>query len=216
MIGEPDPRWAHVPDCCMGADFTNLMAICMFGILINVLDFATYQYPGNSTPNSTPTKSQEEEMIKFDINALSDEERRGCIYTRGQALQIMDFVAQNFTFGHPEDFSEWNSVKQYQECMIIHQCQMLFNYKSKIKSNLGAPGCSMRLFRAQISGLLDGDMNVKIDGSNLKATSDCSMLLPEIRLGLTVLENTPTTSMEGKHILSFLTISHDRHSLFFL
>lgn len=174
------------------------MAICVYGILINVLDFATYQYPGNT--NGEVTKSQQEEMIKYDINALSPEEREGCTYTRGQALEIMDVAAQHFTFRDEDDRSKWPTVKSYQESMILHQCQMLFNYKARTTTKsktLGAPGCNPVLLKEQLSGVLDGEMNIKIK-SCLKPGSLCNMTLPLVHSGLMALDDPPPVSVQGQ------------------
>lgn len=173
------------------------MAICLFGILINVLDFDTYQHPANI--GTELDNSQREEMIKFDINALSDEERRGCTHTRGQALQIMEYVAENFRFWDKEDISRWKDVKHYQEHVIIHQCQMLLNYKTQSKM-MHPPGCDLALFKVQLSGILDGEMNIKINKSyDAMEPSAEAMLIPEIPLGLQQVDNPPpiTKKREG-------------------
>ncbi|KAJ3481025.1 hypothetical protein NLJ89_g12242 [Agrocybe chaxingu] len=57
-------------------------------MLLNVLDFRTYTWPGLED-DQAPSEKQKNMMITFDANAVPPQDREGCILARSKALDIL-------------------------------------------------------------------------------------------------------------------------------
>lgn len=146
-----DDRWCHVPDLKYREQYHQLMSICVFGILVNVLDFGTYLHP--NCLDGLLKYEERQEMIKKDVNSLTHEERMVCIFTRGQALQIMEYVEKCYDMEEPS--TKWSNLKSYHQSLIAHQCNMIFNYKRDAQGiTNGAKNCDLELLGCQLRGVI--------------------------------------------------------------
>lgn len=71
----------------------DLFALCILGILCNVLDPRTYQ----CGPDPNPPKFLQQFHINDDTNNISPEERRKCIRTRGLAYDLIYWFFQTYS-----------------------------------------------------------------------------------------------------------------------
>lgn len=72
---------------------TYLFGVISLGFLANILDPRTYRFWKDE---SGPTPREEALNIEYDVNAMPATERRGCIWTRGVAVELADWFCDNY------------------------------------------------------------------------------------------------------------------------
>lgn len=159
---------SHVPDHCTWSGFINLMCLCIYRILMNVLDYDTYRHPGQ-TSHGVMLPTQRSEWNDSDWTGLTPEERKACIYARGQAIEIMTWVNHSCLFA-PDDTDDAlssMSIGEYQVSMVAHYCQMIFQYKTLavLKGYQGPPSCQRGDIHLQLMGTASGNMNSSIQAA---------------------------------------------------
>lgn len=87
-----DPAREHLPDMTTLGGVIDLFALCILGILCNVLDQRTYQYGPDPDPPNLLWKVH----IDDDANNISTEERHKCIRTRGLAYDLIMWFFQTY------------------------------------------------------------------------------------------------------------------------
>ena len=83
----------QLPDLTESEDIFNVLALCMYCILSNVLDSRTYSFPDQS-PQELDILLQQ--RMQYDYNALSPVDRRTFSYYRGLALNLISWISCHY------------------------------------------------------------------------------------------------------------------------
>lgn len=163
-----DTASAHIPNLKNMASVLDLLAACSISILSNVLDFKTYCYPnqgpgdddGEKTTSEVLhtdnglTNDQVRQMELFDYNSKSSDDRAGCVYARGLALDLLKWFTDHYLLVEP---SGKPAADTYGVLMnnLCHQAYMVWLAKKKAVDQgvKGAPHCTLSLLERQLRGL---------------------------------------------------------------
>ncbi len=137
----------------------DLLAACSMSILSNVLDFETYCYPNQSSDdNDNDNEKQARKMELFDYNSKSPDDRAGCVYVRGLALDLLKWFSVNYLLVEPDGKP---TLDTYAVLMnnLCHQVYMVWLAKKKASDEdvKGAPHCTLGLLERQLRGLFPKD-----------------------------------------------------------
>lgn len=167
----PDPVQAHVPNPLTESGFISLMCLCVYGILMNVLDYTTYRHLDQSA-DGPMTPEHQAQWDNEDMCGMSYEERKACMYARGQALEIMAWIDNYCCWapsirGEKENNTPSGSIADFQVKIIAHYCGMIMEYKKKavFRQYQGPRGCQVQHVRAQLIGAASGDLNASIQAA---------------------------------------------------
>lgn len=184
-----DTATAHVPHLRNVESLLDLLAVCNLSILSNVLDFETYSYPnqGPDDDNEKTTTEQEvaannakgpksdqiRQMELFDYNSKSPDDRAGCVYVRGLALDLLNWFAANYILLEPcGELVDTYGVLINNLC---HQAYMIWVAKKKAVDQgvKGAPHCTLSLLERQLRGLFpQGSIAYSLLEKKLSAKSE--------------------------------------------
>ncbi len=93
-------------------------------------------------------------MELFDYNSKSSDDRAGCVYVRGLALDLLKWIPENYTLLEPsgEPAPDTYSVLINNLC---HHIYMVWLAKKKAVDQevKGAPHCTLSLLERQLRGL---------------------------------------------------------------
>lgn len=140
-------------------DVIDFLILCHLGILINILDVRTYQYPGCG-PDDSLTRSQMDHMRRNDTNALTYRTRMEFIYTRGIAYCLLDWFAESFTFYDAEGrtVNAWATIISP---LLAHQLLVIKRYKKSAPlQDSSTLGCTLKSLSHQIDILFSPDHDV--------------------------------------------------------
>ena len=108
--------------------FFNVVALCLYCILSNVVDFRTYRFP-SQTAGSTVTGQQLEQRIQHDYNALSPADRQHFSYIRGLALNFVHWLHCNVYLLDPTDVEEDFVIETLIGNLLLTDSQALLRYR---------------------------------------------------------------------------------------
>ncbi|KAH9475399.1 hypothetical protein JR316_0012510 [Psilocybe cubensis] len=171
--GDRDPtdvHEGHIPLCDTQTGYTNMLALCIYMLFANVLDYDTYRNPDQIQSPKTP--QQLTQWIMWDVNALNDEQRKACMFARGQAIVILDWLCKRTklihylnSYGDNQERRSKASAKQFHNMMIRHYARTIMSYTQEATSNgvHGAPFCTEALLKVQVLGACNGELNKLIN-----------------------------------------------------
>jgi len=140
-------------------DVIDFLLLCHLGILVNILDVRTYQYPGCG-PDDPLTRKQMDHMQRNDTNALTYRTRMEFIYTRGVAYCLLDWFAESFQFYDAES-RKVNAWEKIISPLLAHQLLVIKKYKEMAPiSDSSTIGCTLESLSHQIGILLSPDNDV--------------------------------------------------------
>ena len=124
-------------------------------ILINVLDYQTYQYPGGIDINNVDSLSHERlaSIQAFDFNAVTALDRQRYQYARGLAYALIDWLFKSFDF---RDVVSGNLIEDARSTLWIpflsQQVSAILHYKREAEKGemMGAPGCTASFLLRQV------------------------------------------------------------------
>ncbi len=138
-----DTASAHVPDLRNMAAVLDLLATCSISILSNVLDFDTYRHPNQPPPgdnalqtNNGLTSDQVCQMEIFDYNSKLPDDRAGCVYVRGLALDLLEWFSKNYLLVEPNGKSAADTYGVLMD-NLSHQAYMVWLAKKKAVDQRG-------------------------------------------------------------------------------
>jgi hypothetical protein len=149
----------------------DVLALCNYCILANVLDYNTYQFP--LTKDAKPTARQLLLRDQYDYNALSPVKRQHFSYVRGLAINFMRWLMINYNLISTVD-KETNlhsGLYDFIQDYMGRQARAILNYKQKAEAQ-GVPGirnCTAAAVRRQLKMLFLHPQNIpfrqcKFDG----------------------------------------------------
>jgi len=120
----------HLPDLMHFRSLVDVMALCNFCILANVLDYNTYQFP--LSKGAKPAAHELRLRTRFDYNALTPVQRRHFSYIRGIAINFMFWMDSRFSLTSKENTPEEEStIVGVWIIYLSRQVNTLLNYKQK-------------------------------------------------------------------------------------
>lgn len=190
-----DTASAHVPNLKSMDSLLDLLATCSISVLSNVLDFETYCYPiqdpgeddskkkvfklGALYTDDGLTSYQDRQMELFDYNSQSPDDRAGCVYVRGLALDMLTWLAENYSLVEP---SGRPVADTYNVLMnnLCHHAYMIWLAKKKAVDEevVGAPHCTLSALERQLRGLFhDGTVAHSLLDKKLNQKSESETLM---------------------------------------
>lgn len=160
-----DTASAHVPNLTNMASVLDLLATCSISILSNVLDFDTYRHPNQPPPgdnalqtNNGLTSDQVCQMELFDYNSKLPDDRVGCVYVRGLALDLLEWFSKNYLLVEPNGKPTADTYGVLMD-NLSHQAYMVWLAKKKAADQRvkGAPHCTLSALERQLRGLFRED-----------------------------------------------------------
>ncbi len=193
-----DTASAHVPNLRNMDSLLDLLATCSISILSNVLDFETYCHPHQGTGEDSAsdgettafmskashtgnghTSNQLRQMELFDYNAKSADDRAGCVYVRGLALDLLNWLAENYLLVEPNGRPAPDSFGVLMD-NLSHHAYMVWLAKKKAADQevKGAPHCTLAALERQLRGLFeDGSVAHSLLDKKLNEKSESETLM---------------------------------------
>jgi hypothetical protein len=106
-------------------DLLNILALCYFSILANILDPRPYAFPGHLPKEHNVQLACQ---IQFDYNALPPASRQEFTFFWGLPLNFISWMGCYFTAVAIEDH-ESTSIKQLARNCLLHLVRAILNYK---------------------------------------------------------------------------------------
>ena len=103
----------------------DLIVICSLGVLMNVLCPATYSAPGLHCL-SKMDNIQADAWDQYDINGLSEYERKIFCLVRGQSLELVLWLSATYVIGNCD-----SSAQDVFLAVVVNMCKALCDYKWK-------------------------------------------------------------------------------------
>ncbi len=158
--------------------FMNVLTLCNYCILSNVLDPRTYNFadlPYGRAANATHLSQRQQ----HDYNALSPDDRRYFSYVRGLAINLIHWINCHYVFEGSGPNDPITTARVY----LHHQIRAIVHYKiTAEKENVqGVPNCMATDLRRQIS-LLFADGASEFGDLSLTELTDAESLAWETGL----------------------------------
>ncbi|KAF8170798.1 hypothetical protein BJ912DRAFT_840117, partial [Pholiota molesta] len=118
-----DPARHHVPALKTEESLMDFLVVCGLGVLINVLSLETYTAPGLNG-RFAMDKTQAQQWKKYDINVLSEDDRKLYCLARAQSFELIAWLNWNFSTG-----LENIPMESLFTIMLTNMCKMLCDYK---------------------------------------------------------------------------------------
>ena len=147
-------------------DLFNILTLCNYCILGNVLDRRTYSFPGH-TPKNPGLRLQN--RIQYDYNALSPSDRYQFTYFRGLALNLISWLSCHYIAtprkGTTDEQADDDTIdiQELAASYLQRQASSLLNYKVRAKQvkYKGLEECSIADIQRQLELLFaDGILGV--------------------------------------------------------
>jgi hypothetical protein len=154
----------HLPDLTDLSSLVDVLSLCNFCILANVLDYHTYQFP--LSKGRKPNAGELRLRAEYDYNALTPPKRRYFVYVRGLALSFLGWLACNYDAtptGQREVSHEPRSIMtDVVAPYVVQQTHALLNYKRKAEDQdlLGIENCKASDVQQQLEHLFEGNDNI--------------------------------------------------------
>jgi len=129
----------------------DIVATCIIGIFINVLDSDTYLFPISEEKISKEGRQQFE---RDDFNAMSKIDRMACTYICGLSWSLLRWLEENFVFSKNDQDADFVELMN---SLLVHLCIILwkFNTWATEQSIEGAPACKLDSIKRQLQGLFN-------------------------------------------------------------
>jgi hypothetical protein len=122
------------------ADFLNILFLCNYCILSNVLDIRTYSFPKEDTLDDAVRLRR---CILYDYNAFTPSDRIQFMYFRGLALNFIGWLNSHFVISAPSIDLDLLTVEFLAGSLLAQQARALLNYKIRaFAHHQGPPNCT--------------------------------------------------------------------------
>ena len=145
----------HLPDLADSEDLFNVLALCNFCILSNVLDPRTYSFPDH-LPHDDPMQLRR--RIQYDYNALSPSDRKQFTFFRGLARNLIAWIDSRYmgvelSGPKPEEIDvasmASNSFRRQVAAFVYYKVRAIQHGAQ------GSPGCTLGAIQRQLQLLLE-------------------------------------------------------------
>ncbi|KAF9473563.1 hypothetical protein BDN70DRAFT_937335 [Pholiota conissans] len=114
----------HIPNPEDPVVLNDLLIACALGCMMNALSLDTY-CANPEVNRDVMTKAEAAEWVKYDVNSMSDKDRRMCCLARGQAMQIVAWLDSSYKVTDPPS----GRFSQIFSMLLINVCKTLMDYK---------------------------------------------------------------------------------------
>ena len=147
----------------------DVLSLCNYCILANILDYNTYQFP--LSKGCKPTASELRLHDQYDYNALILPQRRYYTYIRGLALNLLVWIASNYDVvpanqeWPPDENSPCDVVIEFMALFLTDQVCAILNYKRRAEAQevSGVPNCTAADVQRQLKLLFHDNPNISND-----------------------------------------------------
>jgi hypothetical protein len=149
----------HLPDLLNFDSMVDVLTLCNFCILSNVLDFRTYGFP-NIGEGDTPSQRGLDQRDTWDRNAFSRLDREHFIYVRGLAINFIKWLSCNFDAKLPQGTRPIPSFeKNFCGNYLLNQACAILNYKEQAEAEGLATisWCKFKDIKRQLQYVFHGD-----------------------------------------------------------
>jgi hypothetical protein len=166
----------HLP--ALGEDmdvFVDVLSLCNYCILSNVLDPRTYHFPGLPYGNDA-TATQLLQRQQHDYNALSPDDRHYFSYVRGLAINLIHWIHCHYVFKN--DKGELNDFIGLARRYLHSQIRAIVAYKAQAekKKLQGVYNCTQADLRRQVALLFSASRMPEFQGLSLLELDDTESL----------------------------------------
>lgn len=160
--------------------FVDILTLCNYCILSNVLDPRTYNFPDiayGQKANLTHLAQRE----RHDYNALSPDDRHYFSYVRGLAINLIRWLHCHFVFKREKNEYDVTMVaRKY----LHNQVRAILKYKMTAEKNRigGVPNCTTAALRRQINLLFADGRLSELGGLSVDDLTDMDSLAWESHL----------------------------------
>ena len=134
----------------------DVLTLCNYCILANVLDFRTYSFPSLGSSDH-PSKADNAKREMWDYNEMSTLDRQHSTFVRGLARNLFDWISCNFDITLDDAEKPTSDVKK-DVCItyLVEQACAILNYKFLAENNgvVGVNHCSFIDVERQLDLLL--------------------------------------------------------------
>jgi hypothetical protein len=151
----------HLPNLLDSQSFVDVLTLCNFCILVNVLDFQTYSFRGLSDQEK-PSPRDFEQRVRWDYNAVSVLNREYYTYARGLAHNFISWLASNYdvTYAHSNETVPDLEKDFCRKYLTDQACAMLaYKTQAEEESFHGLEYCSQGDLDRQMGYLFKDDEN---------------------------------------------------------
>jgi hypothetical protein len=136
----------------------DVLTLCNYCILCNVLDFRTYGFNGVGEAD-VPTLRDRDQRNTHDRNALTVEDRYYFIYVRGLAINFIKWLSCNFDATSIQSSTPIQFEKYFCGRYLLNQACAILNYKKQAEAEklMTIPYCKFKDIEQQLDYLLGGD-----------------------------------------------------------
>jgi len=173
------PAWEFIPHLKTPDSCNDLLAVCNLGILLNILDFETYSYPGQGH-NTKISKDQKNQLYQYDYNMMPLMDRKACVIARGQAMELHRWFFSHFLA--PEDRHATGLEESSILSTLASQLSALVGYKNLTEARgvQGAPNCTSEALERQMQRLFPTESYYASAVPASERLSSTSMAFPEL------------------------------------
>jgi hypothetical protein len=136
----------------------DVITLCNYCILANVLDFRTYGFPGVGEGDS-PTPRDRDQRQRWDRNALTMLDRHYITHIRGLSINLIRWLSQNFEVTPAEATSPFDFKQEFCGNYIMRQACAILNYKKMAETQQLAtiPWCKFKDVEQQLNYVFDAN-----------------------------------------------------------
>ena len=143
----------------------DVLTLCNYCILANVLDFRTYSFPDLSF-GERASKTQIQQRILYDYNALSPVDRDYYSYVRGLAKNLMVWISTRYRLTEAGNALKEIPFGKFSLEYLMDQARAILNYKRQ-DENTGLVDCTAKDVERQLNRLFSGWLDEYFDLSDV-------------------------------------------------
>jgi hypothetical protein len=162
LIDRPENQAKHLPDLTNVLSLVDVLSLCNFCILANVLDLNTYSFP-DLAYRQKPTAKHKRLRELYDYNALGPDRRRYFSYIRGLAVNLINWISCRYDVTSTDELTDpaiepENFVRDFAGQYLLRQAHAMLNYKvlAEEQGVLGIGNCKAADVRRQLELLFHG------------------------------------------------------------
>jgi hypothetical protein len=164
--------------------FIDVLTLCNYCILANILDPRTYSFPDQSYGQAA-TATHKLQRDKHDYNALSPSDRLYFSYVRGLAINLIHWLDSRYGFKSTREDDTAYDLGTLARYYLHQQVRAVLRYKIRAEKERveGVPNCTSKDLRRQIDLLFaPGSHELMLGAISLTTLSDADTLAWETSL----------------------------------
>ena len=159
----------HLPDLTNILSLVDVLALCNYCILANVLDCNTYSFP--NVPYGQKASARHLRLrVQYDYNALSPAQRQYFSYVRGLAVILISWITSHYEITSTVESDLPAEPVDFQVAVagsfLIKQALAILNYKRRAETQdvSGVPNCRAVDVQRQLELLFSDNPTFSVQG----------------------------------------------------